>query len=113
MGRGRQCGGLAAELVVRTALKWRDETRPDDDGNQRQAPRHGQVQIPLRCLSEIVDKHVGFASRINRSPVLVNMDKGVDEEEVKGKVSKVATQTPGSLVEIKMRVSIKAESSCA
>ena len=104
---------MAAELVVRTALKWCNETRPDNDGDRRQAPRHGQVQIPSRCLSKIVNKQVGFASRIYCSPVLANMDVGADEEEVKGKVPKVATQTPGSLVEIKIRVSIEGESSCA
>ena len=41
------------------------------------------------------------------------MDKGVDNKEEKGKVSNVANQTPGSLVETKMQVNIKGESSRA
>ena len=45
--------------------------------------------------------------------MLVNVDKGVNNKEEKGKVFKVATQTPGSLVEIKMQVSIEGESSRA
>ena len=45
--------------------------------------------------------------------MVVNVDKGVDDEEEKGEVSKGATQTPGSLVETKMQVSIKGELSRA
>ena len=71
------------------------------------------MRIPLRCLREIINKHKGFASRICWSLVFVSVDKGVDDKEEKGKVSKVATQTPGSLVETKMQVSIKGELSRA
>ena len=76
-------GDVAAKLVAWTALEWRDETRPDDDSNKRQVPSHGRVRIPSRCLREIIDKHKGFASRICWSPVVVNVDVSVNDDNNK------------------------------
>ena len=96
---------VAAKIVARMALEWRDKTRPDDEGDRRRAPRHGR-------LREIIDKHKGVASRICQSLVVVNVDVGVNNDDNNDN-DKVATLTPASLVETQMRVNIKGESSRA
>ena len=74
---------------------------------------HGRVRIPLQCLREIIDEHKGFASRICRSLVVVNMDVGVNNDGDDVVVNKVTTLTPGFFVETQMRVNIICESSRA
>ena len=74
---------VASKIVAWTALEWRDETQPDNNGDQMWASRHGQVRIPSQCLGEIIDEHKRFTSRICWSPVVVNVDVGANDDDNK------------------------------